>query len=70
MPRRSGASIGSPNCEEVVIFGDNDPLLGGKAAAYRLANRLAVKRSPVAVRMAPEPGRDWNDILRNRRARK
>ena len=40
-----------PDCEEVVIFGDNDPLFGGQAAACRLAHRLAVERFAVAARM-------------------
>jgi putative DNA primase/helicase len=49
-------------CEEVVIFGDNDPSFAGHAAAYRLAHRLSARQIPVTVQMAPIPGQDWADV--------
>lgn len=51
-----------PGCEEVAIFGDNDTMFGGQAAAYRLAHRLSVKGFSVTVTLPPNPGEDWNDI--------
>lgn len=49
-------------CEEVAIFGDNDPKFGGQMAAYSLAHRLAVKGVHVTVHLPSTPGTDWNDI--------
>lgn len=56
-----------PGCEEVVIFGDNDSNFTGHAAAYHLANRLAVKGYPVGPVLFPSrPDDDWADEhLRN-----
>ncbi|MGI3168420.1 DUF7146 domain-containing protein [Pseudooceanicola sp. C21-150M6] len=50
-------------CEEVAIFGDNDPKFGGQAAAWGLAHKLAVKGIRVTVHIPPEVGTDWNDVL-------
>jgi len=51
-----------PGCEEIVIFGDNDPKFGGQSAAYHLAHRLAVKNLPVGQVLIPDiPGEDWAD---------
>lgn len=50
-------------CQEVAIFGDNDPKFGGQAAAWALAHRLAVKGFEVSVKIPDEPGTDWNDVL-------
>ena len=51
-----------PGCEEIVIFGDNDPKYGGQAAAYHLAERLAAKNLPVGQVLIPQlPGEDWAD---------
>lgn len=50
-------------CEEVAIFGDNDPKFGGQAAAWGLAHSLAVKGVRVTVHIPPETGTDWNDVL-------
>ena len=56
-------------CEEVVIFGDNDPLFGGQAAAWRLAHRLAVKKHQVSVHIPDTPGDDWADVWARKHAR-
>jgi putative DNA primase/helicase len=48
---------------EVVIFGDNDPMFGGAAAAYALAHRLAVtNRIKVEVKIPDLVGMDWADV--------
>jgi putative DNA primase/helicase len=49
-------------CEEVAVFGDNDPKFGGQAAAYRLAHRLSVKGLHVTVHIPEFAGEDWNDV--------
>ena len=49
-------------CEEVAIFGDNDPKFGGQAAAYHLAHRLAVKNIAATVHIPALAGEDWNDV--------
>ena len=56
-------------CEEVAVFGDNDPKFGGQAAAYSLAHRLGVKGIDVSVHIPPTPGTDWNDIWQSRSKR-
>jgi putative DNA primase/helicase len=55
-------------CEEVAIFGDNDPKFAGQAAAYTLAHRLAVKGIVVTVHIPPIAGQDFNDVLAARMA--
>lgn len=49
----------------VLIFADADPLYGGQAAAYALAHRLALKKLHVEVRLPPDIGSDWNDVLQS-----
>lgn len=48
-------------CDEVAIFGDNDPKFAGQAAAYVLARGLATKGVHVTVHIPKLPGADWND---------
>lgn len=55
-------------CEEVAIFGDNDAKFAGHAAAYRLAQRLAVKGIQVSVHIPEGVGMDWADELGRRLA--
>ena len=51
-------------CRELVIFGDNDALYGGQAAAFALAHRLAcAKRVSVTVQIPDRIGSDWADVL-------
>jgi putative DNA primase/helicase len=49
--------------EHVVIAGDNDASFAGQCAAYRLAQRLSRLGIAAEVRIAPEVGTDWNDVL-------
>lgn len=48
--------------KSVTVFGDNDKNFAGHAAAYRLANRLAMAGIQAEVMIPPAPG-DWNDVL-------
>jgi putative DNA primase/helicase len=50
-------------CDEVAIFGDNDPKFAGQAAAFKLAHKLACKGLHVTVHIPPRVGTDWNDEL-------
>lgn len=53
--------------ETVVIYGDNDANYAGQAAAYAIANKLAVQHDKkVEVRIPPITGWDWNDALKAR----
>lgn len=47
----------------VLVFADNDENFTGQSAAYGLAHRLATKGVHVEVRLPPEVGMDWNDVL-------
>ncbi|WBL82305.1 toprim domain-containing protein [Bradyrhizobium xenonodulans] len=48
--------------ERLVIFGDHDANGTGQRAAYALASRMA-GRVEIDVRLPPETGTDWNDVL-------
>lgn len=52
-------------CDEVAIFGDNDPKFGGQAAAWSLAHRLSTGKTsiPVTVHIPKRVGFDFNDVL-------
>jgi putative DNA primase/helicase len=47
----------------VLVHGDNDRSYTGQAAAYHLANRLAVEGRNVLVSIPHKPGEDWLDVL-------
>jgi putative DNA primase/helicase len=49
--------------KRVIIAGDNDASFSGQYAAYRLARRLSRLDIEVEVRIAPDAGTDWNDVL-------
>lgn len=51
-----------PGCDEVVVFGDNDPKFGGQAAAFALAHSIAVSGVDVTVKIPDRAGADWADI--------
>ena len=59
-----------PAVERVVIFGDNDANYVGQAAAFHLARKIrSSKDAPaVEVRIPPQIGTDWNDVIRIREA--
>lgn len=56
--------------DEVVVFGDHDPKLGGHAAAYALAHRLLVKNIQTTVKIPDRVGDDWADELTKMQERK
>ena len=52
--------------QTVYVFGDNDFNFTGQAKAYALANRLVTQfNRSVKVKIPPETGWDWNDVLVN-----
>lgn len=53
----------SSHTEKVIIAGDSDENYTGQAAAYHLANRLAVKypNLDIQIEIPHDPG-DWNDL--------
>lgn len=58
-------------CNEVIVFGDNDENYSGQAAAFKLANRLAIKGFEVTPPKIPLlPGDDWNDVWVRQRGKR
>jgi putative DNA primase/helicase len=53
--------------EKLIIFADRDSNGAGQRAAEKLVERLTGKIS-VEVRVPPQPGTDWNDVLRTTRS--
>lgn len=53
--------------KKIHICGDNDRSYAGAAGAYELAARIRRSRPDIeiAVHIPPEPGTDWNDVLRS-----
>jgi putative DNA primase/helicase len=51
-------------CKSLLIFGDADGSYTGQASAYALAHKLAAKGLNVDVRLPPEVGCDFNDMLK------
>jgi putative DNA primase/helicase len=51
----------------VVIFGDADRNNVGQAAAFSLGERLEREKITTQVMIPPEPGMDWNDVLKQQR---
>lgn len=49
--------------KNILIFGDADAGYAGQAAAYTLAHKLASKGLHVDVRLPPDIGSDWNDVV-------
>ena len=47
--------------EHVEVWGDNDESFTGQAAAYGLANRLAMSGISVVCFIPSKPGTDWAD---------
>ena len=54
--------IAPAGVEQVTVFGDNDPMFGGQAAAYGVAHRLSVKGIKSSVEIPDRVGMDWADI--------
>lgn len=48
---------------KVVVLADHDRSLAGHKAAYTVAHRLAISGLGVEVKVPPQPGTDWNDVL-------
>ena len=49
--------------KRIVIYADNDASFAGQKAAYVLATKLYNKGLSVDIRMPPDKGQDFNDIL-------
>ena len=57
-----------PEAEHVHIGADNDSTGTGRRAAQSAADRFLTEGRRVLVAMPPDPGTDFNDLLRNRSA--
>lgn len=55
------------NVKHVLIFADNDQSYAGQYKGFGLAYRLRTMGLNVEVRMPPEQGDDWNDVLMSER---
>ena len=53
-----------PLATEVIIFADHDRHRRGIEAAYKAANRWYAQGRLVWIALPPEPGSDFNDLLR------
>jgi putative DNA primase/helicase len=53
-----------PEVRRIVIAADNDPAGIGWRAAVAAARRWALEGRSLRIDMPPQPGTDWNDILR------
>lgn len=51
-------------CKSLIVFGDCDESYTGQSAAYALAHRLRITGLHVDVRMPPDMGVDFNDMLK------
>lgn len=51
--------------KKAVIYADNDASYAGHAAAWKLAHRMAKAGVEVEVKLPPDVGTDWNDVLRS-----
>jgi putative DNA primase/helicase len=60
---RLQAWVPPAGCKRVIIFADHDRSFAGQAAAYTLAKRLTVEKFAVEIRLPPDAGTDWNDVL-------
>jgi putative DNA primase/helicase len=61
--------IAPENCDEVAIFGDNDPKYAGQMAAYQAAHKNSVKGKKVTVHIPDNLGEDWSDVWMKGRAK-
>lgn len=52
-----------PTAKSIIIFGDADAGYAGQAAAYTLAQKLSARGLHIEVRLPPDIGSDWNDVV-------
>ena len=52
-----------PGVRRLVIFGDNDASFSGQTASYDMAKRLGPDLDEVEVKIPPDVGTDWLDVL-------
>ena len=52
----------------LIIFSDNDENFTGQAAAYHLANKMALKGIKVKIEVPAETGTDWCDVANRSRS--